>query len=92
MFAIFLAVFKTFKALPFPRRVSFSYLQTIVMYKRNKCDIDYYIMCKIALKWAKRLNEVEAVSASDKRLRRNQELNTQFRINKTNIYKKKNEQ
>lgn len=83
-----MAVFKTFKALPFPRRVSFSYLQTIVMYKRNKCDIDYYLKCKISVKWAKQLNEVEAVSASDKRLKRNQELNTQFRINKTNIYNK----
>lgn len=82
-----MALFKIFKALPFPRRVSFSYLQTIVMYKRNKCDIDYYLKCKISLKWAKRLNEVEAVSVSDKRLKRNQELNTQFRINKTIICK-----
>lgn len=82
-----MAFWHVLKAMPYFSRLRGSLLNTRVLYVRHRADIDYSIKCKISLKWAKRLNEVEAVSASDKRLKRNQELNTQFRINKTNIYK-----
>lgn len=86
--ALFLAFVKLLKALPFSRRYRVAYYATRVYYVGHRADIDYLCKCKISVKWARRLNEVEAVSASDKRLRKNQELNTQFRINKQKIYDK----
>ena len=81
-----MAFWHVLKALPFFSRLRGSLLSTRVLYVRHRSDIDYSIKCKIFVKWARQLNEAEVVSASEKRLKRNQELNTQFRINKTNIY------
>lgn len=86
LFAIFMAFWSVLRALPFFSRFRVSLLNTRVLYVRHRADIDYSIKCKISVKWAKQSNEVEAASVSEKRLKRNQELNTQFRINKTNIY------
>lgn len=86
LISLFLSFVKLLKALPFSRRYRVAYYATRVYYVGHRADVDYLCNCKVQLLCQRQLNEDEAVSASEKRLRLNQSLNTQMRINKEKLF------